>query len=147
MIQILFFILALLAGASVALQTGVNSQLRILLGNPFQAGLVSFAVGTLALALIALPQGQSWSFNNLTNSPWWIWMGGMLGAYVVTVLIILAPRFGASTLIGLVLTGQMLTSLILDHFGLLGFPTQKLSVPRLLGAMLLIGGVILIRKF
>jgi transporter family-2 protein len=147
MIQIIYFIIALLAGTAVALQTGVNSQLRGFVGNPFQAGLVSFAVGTLALAIVALPQGLEWKFSELANAPWWVWTGGILGAFVVTAFIILAPRLGAATLIGIVLAGQMITSLILDHYGLLGFPEQRLSVPRILGAILLIAGVILIRRF
>lgn len=147
MTQILLFILALLAGTSVALQTGINSQLRAGLHNPFQAGLVSFAVGTFALAVVALPQGLRWDFTSLTVLPWWVWTGGVLGAYVVTASIIIAPRLGASTLIGLILTGQMLTALVLDHYGLLGFPVQRLSLPRVLGALLLIVGVILIRRY
>ena len=147
MIQILFILLALLAGTSVALQTGVNTQLRIGLGNPFQAGLVSFAVGTIALAMVSIPQGLRWNFNELSELPWWVWTGGLLGAFFVIVMITLAPRLGAATLIGLVLTGQMITALVLDNYGLLGFPVQKLSFLRLTGAILLIAGVVLIRKF
>ncbi len=147
MTQILLFIVALLAGASLAIQTGVNSQLRAGLHNPFQAGLVSFAVGTLALAVVALPQGLRWDVTSMTSFPWWVWTGGLLGAYVVTASIILAPRLGSSTLISLILTGQMITALMLDHYGLLGFPVQRLSLLRALGAMLLIGGVILIRRY
>ncbi|MFN2453450.1 MAG: DMT family transporter [Pyrinomonadaceae bacterium] len=147
MTQILLFILALLAGASLAVQTGINSQLRVGLHNPFQAGLVSFTVGTLALALVALPQGLRWDVATMTDLPLWIWAGGLLGAYVVTALIIIAPRLGSSTLVGLILTGQVMTALVLDHYGLLGFPVQRLSLPRAFGAMLLIAGVVLIRRY
>jgi transporter family-2 protein len=139
--------MALLAGTAIALQTGVNSQLRVWLGNPMQSALVSFAVGTIALALYVLPQRQSWTFTGEGNRPWWIWTGGLLGAYVVTALILLAPRLGASLLIALVVAGQMITALVLDHFGLLGFPQQRISLLRLLGGALLIVGVILIRKY
>ena len=147
MIQILLFVLALLAGVATALQIGVNSQLRVGLGNPFQAGLVSFAVGTIVLALIALPQGLQWNVARMTSLPWWVWTGGLLGAYFVTALVILAPRLGASTLIGLALTGQMIVSLVLDHYGLLGFPVQRLTLPRMIGATLLLIGMVLIRRF
>ena len=147
MIQILLILLALAIGAGTALQAGVNSQLRAALGNPFQAGLVSFAVGTIFLAAIALPQNLRWNWDELRLLPWWIWTGGLLGAFMVTTVIILAPRLGASTLLGLVLTGQMIVALVLDHFGWLGFPTQKLSVWRVVGALLLIIGVFLIRRF
>lgn len=147
MIQILIFALVLIAGAATALQAGVNSQLRFGLGNPFQAGLISFAVGTLTMAVIALPQGLRWDVATMTRLPWWVWMGGVLGAYFVTVTVLLAPRLGASTLMGLMLTGQMLTALALDHYGLLGFPAQRLSAPRVIGVVLLIAGVLLIRKY
>jgi bacterial/archaeal transporter family-2 protein len=146
MIQIIFFVLALLAGVAVALQTGVNSQLRLALGNPFQAGLVSFGIGTIVLAVLSAFQGR-WNLNGIANFPWWVWTGGLLGAYVVTALIILSPKLGAATLIGLVVTGQIISSLILDHYGLFGFPVQKFSLPRAVGAILLIAGVVLIRKF
>jgi len=147
MTLILLILMALLAGTAIALQTGVNAQLRSWLGNPMQAALVSFIVGTLSLAVYVLPQRQSWSFTGEGSRPWWIWTGGLLGAYVVTALIILAPRLGASLSIALVVTGQMITALILDHFGLLGFPQQKIGPLRILGAALLIAGVVLIRKY
>ena len=147
MLTILFIVIALLAGAATALQTGVNSQLRIYLNNPIQAGLISFAVGTLALAIIALPQGGRWNFTEMVCFPWWVWMGGLLGAFFVISAIFLVPRFGAATYLALNVAGQMLTALILDHYGWLGFPTQRLSWMRALGAILLIGGVILIRRF
>lgn len=139
--------MGLLAGTAIALQTGVNAQLRVWLGNPLQSALISFAVGTIALALYVLPQRQSWTLTGEGSRPWWIWTGGLLGAYVVTALILLAPRLGASLLIALVVTGQMITAMVLDHFGLLGFPQQRISLPRLLGGVLLITGVILIRKY
>lgn len=147
MLTILLFIVALLAGAATALQTGVNSQLRIYLNNPFQAGLISFAVGTLALAILALPQGTRWNFSEMIAFPWWVWTGGLLGAFFVITAILLVPRFGAATYLALNLAGQMVMALILDHYGWLGFPQQKFSWIRALGAALLIIGVILIRKF
>lgn len=147
MLQTLLIIIALLAGAATALQTGVNSQLRVYLNNPFQAGLVSFLVGTLALAIVALPQGTRWSFAEMTTFPWWVWIGGLLGAFFVISAILLVPRFGAATYLVLNLAGQMITALILDHYGLFGFPVQKISWLRAAGAILLIVGVVLIRKF
>lgn len=147
MLPILFIVIALLSGAAAAVQTGVNSQLRVYLNNPLQAGLISFAVGTLVLAIVALPQGTRWSFGEMSNFPWWVWTGGALGAFFVVSAIMLVPRFGAATYLVLNLVGQMITALILDHYGLLGFPVQKISVLRALGAVFLIVGVVLIRRF
>lgn len=147
MTLVLLILMALLAGTAIALQTGVNAQLRNCLGNPMQAALISFLVGALSLAVYVLPQRPSWTLTGEGHRPWWIWTGGLLGAYVVTALILLAPRLGASLLIALVVTGQMITALVLDHYGLLGFPQQKISPLRLLGGVLLIAGVVLIRKY
>jgi len=146
--MILLFALVLLAGAAVTMQAGVNLQLREGLGNPFQAGLISFAVGALTMAVVTLPQeGLRWDSATLTRMPWWVWTGGVFGAYLVTVSVLLAPRLGSSTLMGLLLTGQMITALTLDHYGLLGFPVQRLSAPRVIGVLLLMAGVFLIRKY
>src|SRR4028118_629766 len=127
MLQALFILFALLAGGAVALKTGVNSQLRFCLNNPIQAGFVSFAVGTLVLAIVALPQGIRWNFGEIIGFPWWVWIGGLLGAFFVISAILLAPRFGATPFLALTLSGQMITALILDHYGWLGFPTQRIS--------------------
>jgi transporter family-2 protein len=145
--QILLIFVALLAGAATAVQTGVNSQLRLAVDNPLQAGLISFAVGTFTLAVVALPQGTRWNFAEFANFPWWVWTGGLLGAFFVVSAILLVPRFGAATYLALNLTGQMAAALVLDHFGWLGFPEHRISPPRIIGAILLITGVILIRRF
>jgi transporter family-2 protein len=147
MLQALFVLIALLAGAATAFQTGINSQLRFYLNNPLQAGFVSFAVGTLALAIIAFPQGTRWNLSELSSFPWWVWTGGLLGAFFVVSAILLVPRFGAATYLVLNLAGQMITALILDHYGLLGFPVQRISLLRVAGAILIIAGVIMIRRF
>lgn len=147
MLQAFFILIALLAGAATALQTGVNSQLRFNLNNPLQAAFISFAVGTIALGVVALPQGPRWNFGEMSGFSWWVWTGGLLGAYFVISAIFLVPRFGAATYLVLNIAGQMVTALILDHYGLLGFSEQRISLLRVVGAILLLIGVILIRRF
>jgi transporter family-2 protein len=79
--------------------------------------------------------------------PWWYWTGGFLGAVFVTVTVIVAPRLGAVNMLTYLIAGQMLASLILDHYGVLGFPHQELNPWRVLGVIFLIAGVVLIKKF
>lgn len=138
---------ALLVGVSITLQSGVNSQLRTLLGNPIQAGFISFAVGTIALGIYAFSLRLDWPLTNVTKAPWWVWTGGLLGAYVVTIIIVLAPRLGATMLIALIIAGQMATALVLDHFGLMGFPLHPIRWERFLGVVLLLSGAVLIKEF
>lgn len=141
------YLFAVLAGVSLTLQAGVNSQLRLILGNPIHAGLISFLVGAMSLGLLALLQRQDWPIQNVMASPWWVWTGGFLGAFLVMSIIMVAPRIGATTLIGLIITGQMLTAMILDHFGALGFPVHPIRWERLLGTLFLLFGAVLIKKF
>ena len=68
----------------------------------------------------------------------------MLGASYVVCTIIVGPKLGAAALLALVILGQLVTSLLVDHFGWLGFPQHPLTLMRLLGATLLFGGVLLI---
>lgn len=118
------------------------------MGHPILASLVSFVVGTAALLayalILRLPLPAPQSFN---QSPWWVWTGGLFGAFFVTASIIVAPRLGAAISLSLIIAGQLLVALALDHFGLLGFPERPLNGWRVLGAVLLVIGVALIRRF
>lgn len=136
--------LTLFVGALLALQAGVNAQLRTGLGDAGLAALVSFVVGTLGLALVvvvqrpALPDAAA-----LARLPWWYWVGGALGAIYVAVVTVVAPRLGAATLTMLVVAGQLAMSLALDHFGLVGFPRRPLDLGRVTGVGLVLAGALL----
>lgn len=144
----LWCVAAFLAGALVSVQTGINTQLGRQLGQPLQAAFVSFVIGTLALA-ISLPilrvsypaPGRVFAVGLPLLS------GGVLGGIFVFSMIALGSRLSAAVLVGLVVGGQLIASLVLDHFGWLGFPQHALSVPRMIGAGLIVAGVLLIRKF
>ena len=145
--MILLVVFAFVLGVLLPVQAGINAQLRVSLGEPLAATLVSFVVGTVGLAIGAVfartsfPVGAAWA-----QSPWWHWIGGLIGAVYVAGSIVLAPRLGAATLIAAVVAGQMLTSLVLDQFGWVGFPVHEATPLRLLGAALIIGGVVLIQR-
>ncbi|WP_404376106.1 DMT family transporter [Vreelandella aquamarina] len=142
------FITVLVAGAMLPMQAGINAGLARGWGHPLWAATVSFGIGTIVLlgASTALRLTVP-SWQQLSDIPLWSWSGGILGAFYVTVMVIFAPKLGAATLLALVVAGQMLASTLLDHFGVLGFPQQAISLPRLLGVVLLFLGVILIRRF
>jgi bacterial/archaeal transporter family-2 protein len=143
---LLFF--ALLAGMMLPLQTGVNSQLARLVGNSTLAATISFLVGTLALLLysvvLRLPLP---AVSEVARAPFWIWTGGLLGAFFIVTTTTLAAKMSITVMVGLIIAGQMLVSLVLDHYGLLGFPVQPISLWRVVGVLLLLAGVVLIRKF
>ncbi len=81
------------------------------------------------------------------QAPWWVWIGGFFGAFFVTAATILVPRIGATMLLSASIAGQMIVSLILDHYGLLGLPQRPVSLWRTLGVVLVVLGVVVIRKF
>lgn len=144
----LYLLVCLLAGALMPLQAGVNAQLARWVGHPVTASLVSFAVGTLALfAYTAATRPPLPPLAALAAAPWWVWAGGLLGSVFVTAAAAFAPRLGAATFISITIAGQVLVSILLDHFGVVGFAARPVTVPRLLGALLLIAGVLLVRKF
>jgi transporter family-2 protein len=140
-------LVAILVGVFLPVQAGVNAQLRVGVGNPLLAAFISFAVGTVALlglnlALrVPLPGSEA-----AARFPWWHWIGGLLGAAYIYLAIVLAPRLGAATLVAAIVTGQMMASLILDHYGWVGFPQQSITPTRFVGALLVIGGVLLIQR-
>jgi transporter family-2 protein len=143
-----FLLLAFLAGAVLPVQTGVNSRLAGTVGHPTLASLISFIVGTLGLLVytlalrIPLPQ-----MSALSNAPFWIWFGGMLGAFFIATTTTLAAKIGATVLVGLIIAGQLIVAVMLDHFGLLGFVPHPINLWRVLGILLLIAGVFLIKQF
>jgi transporter family-2 protein len=143
-----YIILALIAGACGPTQAGINSQLGSMTGGPSIAATISFIVGTLGLLVFVLVSGVTWpSVRTLMVIPWWMWTGGFLGAILVFISIILAPKLGAATTLGLIVAGQMIASLILDNFGLVGYEEHPANIWRVLGVGLLLGGVALIKKF
>ena len=139
---------ALAAGTAVSMQFGVNSQLRDVAGGPLAAAAVSFIVGTVALlALTLVLNGGLPSFGDVANAPWWVWTGGLLGAFYVFASVILIPRLGAATTVALILTGQVLASIAIDHFGLIRVAAEEATPLRLLGALLLVAGVFFVQRF
>lgn len=136
------------AGMFLPIQAGINSQLSKFLGQPFQAAFISFLGGTLIMFLLSvlfnggLPE---WSVLSRISPVYMI--GGLLGSVMVMAAIFFAPRVGAATLVSCLITGQLLFSVVLDHFGWLGFPHHPLSLVRATGVCLLFAGIYLVRNF
>ena len=143
-----YILLALAAGATVPTQAGINARLNLFTHSPVLSAAISFAVGTAALVFyaaalrIGLPPVAAAAAH-----PWWVWTGGALGAFFVTSVIVLAAQLGATTMVALVLAGQLATSLALDHWGALGYPVHPVSAWRVLGVVLLAAGAYLIKRF
>ncbi|SDU00360.1 transporter family-2 protein [Verrucomicrobium sp. GAS474] len=141
-----FLSLALLAGMMLPLQGGINNPLKQTFGSSLIPAFVTFSVGSLFLLLyavvtrVAMPEARL-----IARIPWWNWIGGGLcGAIFISLMIGLCTRLGAGTLFALIVAGEMVMSLTLDHFGWLGFASHAATPGRLAGVVLLIGGIYLI---
>ena len=129
-------------------QATINSRLAESVQSPILAAFISFAVGTIALfAYILLTGVPLANLASSKNAPLVAWMGGFLGAFFVAVMASIVPRIGVALTFSLAIGGQMLVTLMIDHFGWLGVPVKEINVMRVVGAALITVGVILVRKF
>ncbi len=146
--KLILLFVALIAGMMAPLQAGLNGKMGRVIGDPVYAALISFLVGTIGLFCYAIVTRVEFaSIRHAANIHWTVWSAGLLGAFYVTAIIIIAPKLGATLTFGLIIAGQLAMSVFLDHFGLLGIPMQSFSWQRLLGIALITAGVILIRKY
>lgn len=146
MAAVAYALFAFAAGCMLPFQAGVNAQLAEWVGGPVRAAFLSFVVGTLALlVVVAIFFRARDSAGRVADAPWWVWVGGFLGAFYVVASVVTAPRLGAAALIVLVVAGQSLAALVVDQFGWVGFPEHPITPGRVAGVALLAGGVALVR--
>jgi transporter family-2 protein len=137
-------VLAAVAGGFVGMQAPVNARLGKQVGS-VQAATFSFLVGTLALLVVAaLSSGGLGALGQAGRAPWWAWVGGLLGAFYVTVALLTVRTLGASGLTAIVVAGQLAIAVLVDRFGLLGLARQHIAAPRIVGLLLLLVGVVLV---
>lgn len=118
----IYYVIAFAAGLGITLQTTLNSQLaKGLGGDPVTAALFSFTAGAFSLGIYALLRGGLiTSLSAIPSQPLWSLAGGLIGACALFSYVVLAPKIGFSALLGLAIVGQLLSSQMFDHFGLLG---------------------------
>ncbi|QBX37094.1 DMT family transporter [Brevundimonas sp. S30B] len=136
-----------LAGGATALQAPTNAKLMTAVGSPVNAAFISFAVGTAALGLLALMFQSRPDWAAARGLPWYAWIGGLYGVIFVVAATWGVPRLGVALTITLMVAGQLLISLILDHFGAFGAPRQPINWGRIGGVALVIAGVVMVRRF
>ena len=140
-------LLIILAGGATALQAPTNARLMTAVGSPVNAAFVSFAVGTAALGLLALIFHTKPDIAAARALPWYAWIGGLYGVVFVIAATWGVPRLGVALTITLMVAGQLLLSLVLDHFGALGVPRHPIGIGRLAGVALVFIGVLMVRRF
>jgi len=145
--KILFYLLPVFAGVAITIQSGVNSQLRTAIQHPLMAAFISFVVGTIALAILLIFSKDSIpGLSQYSSVSWYKYTGGLLGAFVVTVTLISVAQIGAGNMFVLIVAGQLVTAVLMDHFGVLGMKPNPVSVQKFLGICLLVAGAWLVNK-
>jgi transporter family-2 protein len=145
--DIIFVGLALITGALIPVQAATNAAFSKSIGNPIMTGLMVFIVGLAAMFLFVMlsktpfPAGQQ-----LTTAPLYGYLGGIIVVIYVLMITVLVPRIGIGTAIGLIVTGQIICAVIIDHFGLFNIDVRPVSLTRVAGIGLMIGGIYLVMK-
>ncbi|NEU66683.1 DMT family transporter [Spirosoma agri] len=141
----IYVLFAFLVGLAITVQAGVNANLRQAMGNPILAAAISFGSGFIVLVTLLLAAGGSVPpLDTIKQVSWWKWMGGAMGAVYMITVIVSAPKIGTANLVSLSVAGQLLAAVLLDHYGLLGFALHPANGWRLLGLVLIMGGVLLV---
>ncbi len=146
---VLWSLLGVLAGAFIAIQAPVNAQLARGLGVPVAAAAISFLSGAIVLGVITFltTRTQGLVIDWKAPAPWLFVVGGVLGAVYVTSTVLLTPRIGAAALMAFLVAGQLLAGMLVDKAGILGVAVREISMGRIVGAVLLLAGALMIRIY
>jgi len=140
--------LTLIIGALMPVQAILNTRLGRQIGGPLMGSLMSFFVGIICLFVLNLSLNYSSvvQLKPSSTSPWYIWLGGLLGAIFVGYITWVNQKQGMALTFGLVVSGQIFISLLIDHYGLLGSAIRTITLEKIAGAALIIAGLILIKR-
>lgn len=145
--KLIWIILAFVSGTFLPIQAGLNARMGKSLESPVYASMISFVVGGLALILYIILTRQHVSWEGIKEIPPYTWLAGVLGSFYVTTVILAFPKIGPALTFGLVVAGQMVIAICLDHFNILVARQHSINIWRILGVVMIVGGVIIIRKF
>lgn len=145
----MLLLIALAVGGLIPIQTAANSRLRLSVGNkPVVSALISFTVALcVAVIATAVLQGNPVpQFADGVSAPWWVWLGGAMGVCFVLGNILLFPRLGAVQTVVLPILGQVVMGLLVDRFGLFGAPVLGVTFMRVLGAVVVLAGIVMVLR-
>lgn len=147
LVTLLLIAIGIVAGASAVMQQVVISALRTAIGSASWAVLISYIGGTIAIAMVTLAMREPMiSPEGIARTSWFFWIAGFFGVIYILIVILLIPRLGSATTVAVLIAGQLIASMVFDHFGLFGLPKHPIDISRAAGALALFGGVLLIRS-
>lgn len=145
--KLLFYLLPILAGVAMTVQSGINAQLRAAINHPILAAFISFVGGTIVLAGMLFFSKQAIpALSAYSDISWYKFTGGLLGVFVVTVVLLSVQEIGAANMFVLIIAGQLFTAVLMDHFGVLGMKESPITLQKMMGILCLIAGAYLVNK-
>ena len=142
-----FLVLALITGALIPIQAATNATFSKSIGNPLITGLMVFIIGLIGMILFVLMSRAPFPTpQQLASTPLYGYLGGLIVATYVVMITILVPKIGVGAAIGLIVTGQIICAVTIDHFGFFNVAVRNISITRLAGVLLMIGGIYLVMK-
>lgn len=146
--KIVWLFVVFLCGALLPLQGGLNAKLAKSISSPIYASMICFIVGALAMAIYVPFTKETFSWQLLKGSDVTAVLGGgLIGAVFITASMMALPRLGMALTFGLVVAGQVIISVLLDHFNILVAEQHPVNLWRGLGILLIIAGVAVVEKF
>lgn len=147
--RLLFLMLVTaVTGSILPLQAVINAKLGKVSGGPVISAFISFLVGTVVLAVyLLITRRHVIQWSGLQSAPVWLFAGGVIGAFYVASITSIIPTLGTALTFALIITGQLIAAIVIDHFGWFGMAVKEISAGRIIGAVLLIAGVMLIKKY
>jgi transporter family-2 protein len=142
--KLTFVLITIAAAAANGFQAPINAALGKYTGT-VESSCISFTGGALSLFIVAMVMGKG-SILKFVEAPPYLWIGGILGALLVTTMLVVVTRIGAAGMISSVITGQMLAALIIDQIGFLGVPKNPIDIYRVGGILFLAVGVKLLTR-
>lgn len=146
--KVIWFIIVFICGALLPLQAGLNTRLGKSIGSPIYASMFSFVVGALSVAIYLQFTKETLSWAALKSASVYSWLGGgVFGAIFITATMLALPRIGMALTFGLVVAGQVIIAVLLDHFNILVAQQHNVNIWRVLGIVLIIIGVVIVERF
>ena len=146
-ITIIYIMLALVTGALIPIQAATNAAFSKSVTNPLITGIMVFVVGFLGMLILSLTMRISWpSVHQLASAPAYGYFGGLIVATYVVMITILVPRIGVGTAISVIVTGQILCAVAIDHFGFFNVQVRSIDARRLMGVLMMIAGIYFVMK-
>ena len=141
------YLFAIVAGAVSTALAGSNATMAKMTGQPVTAGIVVQIVTIAALVAVGAVQGMRWPDAGAWGQlPWWAWLGGFGGATILLSQLYVAQQVGAAPYLGITVTAGVVVSIALDHWGWVGFEQVRAQTGRLIGGVLMVGGVVLVAR-